>query len=124
MPDSTSPAGIAIPVDRIIREMARSAHAGFFGRVEISISLTPEVLKGVTLSVRREHKLRSSDKAEHISAADHETERERSVTQTVNQLKQRLQLSAGLAKIVGHFQDGRMTTCEVVDQTDSLITTE
>ncbi|MBZ5522242.1 MAG: hypothetical protein LAP21_08370 [Acidobacteriia bacterium] len=102
-----------IPVERIARELARCAYAGFYGQAEIEISLTPKVLEGVTITTTRQRKVRSQETAEHGTAAETSTERERSLHRIMAGLEERLLLRLETVRIVAHFADGHLNTCDV-----------
>jgi hypothetical protein len=116
---STRAVVIPIPAERIIRELSRSAHAGFFGQCEISISLSEEALKGVIFSTKRERKLRAGEGAEETNATELDTEREREVQTVVGDLRKKLLLRLDCIKIVGHFTDGHVKFCDVVDVSET-----
>lgn len=110
---------IPIPVERILRELSRSAHAGFYGQCEISLGLSEEALQGVIFSTKRERNLRGGAQPEEISATATDTERERAVQTVVGNLRKRLLLRLDCIKIVGHFADGHLKDFKIVDMSEA-----
>lgn len=116
---SSSPeisAEINIPADRIIQELKRSAHPGYYGQTEVRLALTEDALQGVALVIVHKRTVRSSDQPARVGAAEKETERERSVQKVVGDVARSLRLRLSAVKIVGHFADGMCSNCEVVDE--------
>jgi hypothetical protein len=117
---SSSPAAasaeISIPAERIIKELTRNAHAGFYGQTEVRLALTEDALQGVALVIVHKRTVRSSDQPSRVGAAEKDTERERSVQKVVGDVAKSLRLRLSAVKIVGHFADGMCNNCEVVDE--------
>jgi hypothetical protein len=107
---------ISIPVDRIVRELSKSAQPGFYGQTEIRIGLSQDVLKGVAIVIVRQRKMKSSEQPERMLAGDNETERERTVKKVIGDVSKKLRLRLETVKIVGHFADGHLNNCEIVDE--------
>jgi hypothetical protein len=117
---SSSPAAasaeISIPADRIIKELKRSAHPGFYGQTEVRLALTEDALKGVALVVVHNRTVRSSDKPASVGATEKETERERSVEKVMGDVVKSLRLQLSAIKIVGNFADGVCNDGKVVNE--------
>lgn len=116
---SSSPAvsaEITIPAERIIQELKRSAHPGFYGQTEVRLGLTEDALQGVALVIVHKRNIRSSDQPSRVGAAEKDTERERSVQKVVGDVVKSLRLQLSAIKIVTHFSDGMANSCEVVDE--------
>lgn len=121
---SSSPAvtaEIPIPAERIIRELKRSAHPGFYGQTEVRLALTEEALKGVALVIVHKRKVRSSDQPTRVGATEKETDRERSVEKVVGDVVKSLRLQLSAVKIVGHFADGTCNDCEVLNEETATV---
>jgi hypothetical protein len=116
---SASPAvsaELAIPADRILRELSKSAQPGFYGQTEISIMLIPKALEGVVFIVAHNRTLRATNGSETVSAAQQDTDRERAVQKVVDDITNKLHLRAEVVKIVGHYKDGHLLNYEIVDE--------
>jgi hypothetical protein len=116
---SSSPAvsaEISIPAERIIQELKRSAHPGFYGQTEVRLGLTEDALQGVALVIVHKRTVRASDQPSRVGAAEKETERERSVQKVVGDVAKSLRLRLSAIKIVGNFTDGMCNSCDVVDE--------
>ncbi len=66
---STAVAEIAIPPERIARELLRNALPGYCGECEICISLPPEALNGIELIVTPRRKVCSTFSGKTRSAS-------------------------------------------------------
>jgi hypothetical protein len=117
---SSSPAvvsaEISIPADRILKEIKRSAHPGFYGQTEVRLALTEDALKGVSIIIVHNRTVRSSDKPASVAATEKETERERTVEKIVGDVTKSLRLRLSAIKIVSNFADGVCNDCKVVDE--------
>jgi hypothetical protein len=116
---SSSPAvsaEIPIPAERIIRELEKSAQPGFYGQVEVRLALSEDALRGVAIMVVRSQNIRSHSQPARVMVTEKETERELAVTKVVGAISHRLRLCLSTVKIVGHFADGVVNNCEVVDE--------
>ena len=121
---SSSPAvtaEIPIPAERIIQELMRSAHPGFYGQTEVRLALTEDALKGVALVIVHKRTVRSSDQPSRVGAAEKETDRERSVQKVVGDVAKNLRLRLSAIKIVGHFKDGVCSDCEVLNEETATV---
>lgn len=105
-----------IPVDRIVRELSKSARPGFYGQCEIQLALEPKALEGVAFIILRQQKVRSTDQPDRVNAMQQETERELAVKKVVDTISRQLRLRLSTVKIVGHFADGMLNNCEIVDE--------
>jgi hypothetical protein len=117
---SSSPAvvsaEISIPADRIIKELKRSAHPGFYGQTEVRLALTEDALQGVSLVIVHNRTVRASDKPASVGAMEKDTERERTVEKVVGDVAKSLRLRLSAIKIVSNFADGVCNDCKVVDE--------
>jgi hypothetical protein len=117
---SSSPAVVSaelsIPAERIIKEIKRSAHPGFYGQTEVRLALTEDALKGVSIVIVHNRTVRSSDKPASVGATEKETERERTVEKVVGDVTKSLRLRLSAIKIVSNFADGVCNDCKVVDE--------
>jgi hypothetical protein len=117
---SSSPAVVSaelsIPAERIIKEIKRSAHPGFYGQTEVRLALTEDALKGVSIVIVHNRTVRSSDKPASVGATEKETERERTVEKIVGDVAKSLRLRLSAIKIVSNFADGVCSDCKVVDE--------
>jgi hypothetical protein len=121
---SSSPAvsaEISIPAERIIKELKRNAHPGFYGHTEVRLALTEDALQGVTLVIVHKRNMRSNDQPSRVGAAEKDTERERSVQTVVGDVVKALRLRLSAVKIVTHFKDGMCNDCEVMDEQTVII---
>jgi hypothetical protein len=109
-------AEISIPADRIIKELKRSAHPGFYGQTEVRLALTEDALQGVSIVIVHNRTVRSSDKPASMGVTEKETERERSVEKVVGDVTRSLRLRLSAIKIVSNFADGVCNDCKVVDE--------
>jgi hypothetical protein len=117
MSSSQAVAGeIAIPAERIVRELSKSAQPGVYGQCEIQLALEPKALEGVAFIIMRQRKVRSTDLPDRVSAAQQETEREAAVKKVVGNIARQLRLRLSTVKIVGHFADGMISNLEIVDE--------
>ena len=114
---SSSQAGeIAIPAERIVRELNKSAQPGFYGQCEIQLALEPKALEGVAFIIMRQRKVRSTDAPDRVNAAQQETERELAVKKVVGNISRQLRLRLSTVKIVAHFADGMVSNCDLIDE--------
>lgn len=121
---SSSPAvsaEISIPTERIIQELQRNAHPGFYGQTEVRLELTEDALKGVLIVVANKRNVRASDQPTRVGAAEKETERERAVQKVVGDVVKTLRLRLSAFKIVTHFSDGKCNDCQIVDEQTSTV---
>lgn len=107
---------IPIPLERIVRELSKSARPGFYGQCEIQLALEPKALEGIAFIILRQQKIRSSDQPDRMNAMQQETERELAVKKVVGNISRQLRLRLSTVKIVGHFTDGMLNNCEIVDE--------
>lgn len=112
----TITAEIPIPADRIIKELEKSCQPGFYGQAEVHLALSEDALQGVAITVVRSHNIRSQSQPARMAVTEKETEREHSVKKVVGNIARKLRLRLSTVKIVGHFKDGVLNDCEVVDE--------
>ncbi len=107
---------LSIPIDRVVKELAKSARPGFYGQCEVRVGLLPEAMKGVAFVIVRSQKVRSNEQPEQVAAVEQLTARERAVHKVVGDIAQKLRLRLDTVKIVAHFADGMLSSCDVVDE--------
>jgi hypothetical protein len=116
---SSSPAvsaEISIPAERIIKELKRKAHPGFYGQTEVRLALTEDALKGVAIVIVHNSTVRSKEQPARVGVTEKDTERERSVEKVMGDVIKSLRLRLSAIKIVGNFADGTCNDCKVVDE--------
>ena len=113
---SSSQGELAIPAERIVRELSKSAQPGYYGQCEIQLALDPEALKGVAFIVMRERTVRSTDPPLRVSAAPEDTEREAAVKKMVQSVSEQLRLKLTTGKIIGHFKDGKLSDLRIIEE--------
>lgn len=113
---SSQPGELAIPAERIIRELSKSAQPGYYGQCEIQLGLEPKALEGVAFIIMRQRTVRSSDPPDRVTADQEETEREAAVKKVVRSVSDQLRLRLSTVKIVGHFSDGKINDLKIVEE--------
>lgn len=113
-------ATLAIPIEPLLREFGRAAVPGFYGKVRIEFLLDPAYLERILLlQVRRVGQTRAQAPARSPAGAREPvqgtgpSDRDQFIGAAIELLVPKLVLRPQVLAIVGHYQDGRLLTCEV-----------
>jgi len=95
------------------------AFPGFHGNVEVMLSIQPVAVQGVIVAAIRNHAIRMASAKpgpELVSATQATTPREDKVKEWIDVIRPNLVLRTRIVKIVAHFRDGVLGTCEIAEQ--------
>jgi hypothetical protein len=106
---------LPIPSGRVEKALLTGAFPGFYGNVELFLSITPRAAEGVIVCAIRNHSIRAHKLELVTTATEAVTDREAKVRDWMDTISPALVLRTRIVKIVGHFKDGMLSECQVTE---------